>query len=178
MIGYAVRAEFRAVCFGMVMPLLTESACRWGEIPKTSLSHRITKRYIPYEEKIAECSNIVEVTSYIDMNGQKLYNRNTPSRAMIFSLTLIKKYTDIEINFENVLPDYNLLEENDLIEPIINAIPAKEISIWQTVMKMIEDDKAENERSLLSKLDALSITANTFLEALEQALSPATSEEK
>ena len=33
MIGYAVRAEFRAVCFGMVMPSLTESACRWGEIP-------------------------------------------------------------------------------------------------------------------------------------------------
>ena len=37
MIGYAVRAEFRAVCFGMVMPSLTESACRWGEIPTRSL---------------------------------------------------------------------------------------------------------------------------------------------
>ena len=134
------------------------------------LRQRLVKKYVPYEEKIAECSKIVDVTSYIDMNGQKLYNRNTPSRAMLFSLTLIKKYTDIEINFINVLPDYNKLEENDLIEPIINAIPAKEISIWQTVMKMIEDDKQENERSLASKLDSLGIFSNTFLEALEEVL--------
>ena len=124
---------------------------------------RIKTLYIPYEEKVATCENIINATSYIE-----IYKRNTPSRAVFFSLTLIDKYTDIDIDFKNVLKDYNILDENNLIELIIKSLPAKEVSSWRTLLEMIDDDLMVNERSLISflsdKSEAAQIMIDSFLE--------------
>ena len=142
------------------------------------LKQRLVKNYISYEEKVVTAERIIEATSYTEVDGQRIYKRNMPSRAVLFSLTLISKYTDIEIDFNNILKDYNLLDENQYIENLLRIIPGKEMSTWKTLMSMIEDDIEVNDRSVISflssKSEAAQILLNSFLEAIENL--PATNE--
>ena len=129
------------------------------------LNSRLVKNYIPYEEKIARCEQIVNITSYIEIDGHKVYRINTPIRLVLTSLTLINEYTDIDINFEDesFLKDYNTLESQGLIDELLQQIPEHEYKTWITILHMTDDDKKENERSLINYFD-------TKITALEKIL--------
>ena len=140
------------------------------------LKQRLTRSYIPYEEKIARCEQIVNISSYIEIDGQKVYRVNTPIRLVLTSLTLINEYTDLNIRFEDdsFLKDYNILEEQGLIEELLGQIPEREYRTWMTLLQMINDDKQENERSLIAyfdtKLTALQQTLNATVDAVNEAV--------
>ena len=119
------------------------------------LKGRIVKIYIPYEEKIVSCENIIKNTSFIkdEVSGELIYKRNTPACDMFFNLTLIDKYYDIDIDFNNVLADYNKLEENGYIELLLKNIRPNEYMAWQKTFEMVASDFVENERTLVSFLE-------------------------
>ena len=137
------------------------------------LKSRLIKNYVSYEEKVSVCERIVEATSYVEVNGQKIYKRNMPSRAVFFTLKLIDEYTDIDIDFNNILKDYNKLDEEGFVEILLKTIPAKEVSTWRTILEMIEDDQEVNERTMVSFLSAKSEAAqmmiNSLFESIEKA---------
>lgn len=114
----------------------------------------ITTKYIPYQEKIAICENIVNVS----MNEKQ----NTPLRYMLFTLSLIDKYTNIDIDFDHPLSDFNMLLESGVGNQIVVRIPDSERDIFQTILDMCMDDYVENNKSLTAFLD-------TKLKALELA---------
>ena len=119
------------------------------------LKSRLVRGYIPYEEKISSCENIIKNTSFVkdEASGEMFYKRNTPACDLFFNLTLIDKYFDIEIDFEHALVDYNKLEENGYIELLLKNIPATEYVAWSKVFEMVAGDFVENERSLVSFLE-------------------------
>ena len=135
---------------------------------------KINTRYIPYEEKISKIENIIRSTSIIkdDATGIEVFKRNTPACNLLFNLTLIDLYTDIEIDFEHVLKDYNTLEEKGYVNLLLKHIPTDEYINWQKLFDMIASDFMENERSLVSyletKLGALDKTAESIADVIKE----------
>ena len=136
------------------------------------LKQRLTKNYIPYEEKIVACENIVKNTSFIkdEESGELFFKRNTPACDLFFNLTLIDKYFDIEIDFDHPLADYNKLEENGYTELLLKNIPANEYISWQKVFSMVAGDFVENERSLVSFLETRISAMNKSLSAIAEVV--------
>lgn len=116
------------------------------------IKQRLAKNYIPYEEKIARCEQIINISSYIEVDEHKTYRVNTPIRLVLTSLTLINEYTDIDVDFTdgNFIKEYNMLESQGLIDQLLIQIPEREYKTWMTLLQMINEDKQENERSLIS----------------------------
>lgn len=128
--------------------------------------------YVSYEDKIAECQKIIDITSHkmVNINDQehKIYWNNTPMQHMFYILTLISLYTDIEWTKDSGdsnenLKVYNELSKNSSIYTIISLITPFEKQSFDTVLNMVEEDTYENERSIPSYLD-------TKIDALELML--------
>lgn len=137
---------------------------------KKFLQKHIVKTYIPYQDKIAEAQEIVRRSCYIEKNGKKEYKQNSPLFFMLFMLRIIANYTDI--TFEEgaeALLAFNAFSEEELLEPIIMAIPQKEYDTFNTVLQMCKDDEMENYRSLAgffeTKVETLGLALNALAEA-------------
>lgn len=138
------------------------------------VKQRLAKNYIPYEEKIASCENIIRNTSFVkdEMSGELIYKRNTPACNLFFNLTLIDRYFDIDINFENALADYNKLEENGYTDMLLKNIPTNEYISWSKVFEMVANDFVDNERSLVAYLEtsikAINKSIGTIIETINE----------
>ena len=133
----------------------------------------ITRGYIPYNEKIAYCSKIVENSMYEKNNDKLVFKLNSPSKFLFTNLILIKLYSDLEIEIDqNPLEIFDSLNEKGLIFAFIKAIPETEYAEFQMLINMIQDDRMTNERDLVSyidtKIEALSLGLNSFLEGLTE----------
>ena len=131
-------------------------------------------KYIPYEEKNAKCESIVKSTSVVrdETTGIEIYKRNTPAFNVFYNMTLISLYTNIEVDFEHILKDYNVLEEKGYIDLLLSHIPQKEYTAWNRMCQMVMDDYMENNRSLVAYLDnklgAMDKTAESITEIIKK----------
>lgn len=131
--------------------------------------HIVTK-YIPYEQKIAECKSIVDVTSYTEVNGRKVFKQNMPIQYLFFICRLISDYTDIDIPDDGIWTIYNELKKNDILEPLLTAIPKSEYAEFNTVLRMVYDDEVENYRSFAGFLDTKFEILEKLLETFQNAI--------
>lgn len=129
------------------------------------LAKHITNKYVSYATKIDECKRIIESTSYKMIGEQKVYYKNTPGQYFQFVLRLIFNYTDISIG-EDIVSDYDLLNEQGLINIIIDTIPKSEYEEWRTILAMCDEDFYENTRSIPSLIDIKFEEIRLMLESL------------
>ena len=133
----------------------------------------MTTKYVPYEEKNAKCESILKSTSVIkdETTGIEIYKRNTPAFNVFYNMTLISLYTNIEVDFEHILKDYNALEELGYIDLLLSHIPKQEYTAWSRMCQMVMDDYMENNRSLIAYLDnklgAIDKTAESIAEVIK-----------
>ena len=110
-----------------------------------------TEKYISYADKLAYADNIVKSSSYamIKEDGKlKQTDRialNSPMRYILFVMTVVDKYTNIEVNFKNVMPEFDALNSNSLIEVIFGKIGDKEMAEFNTVVDMVLNDFMANK---------------------------------
>ena len=139
------------------------------------LSECITTQYVPYRNKIADCDGIIKASSELD----GIFRINTPAQFMMFMIQLISRYTEIEKE-EDILGEFEKLDELNLINAIISKIPEREYTSYSTILNMIQDDYMENNRSLLSfietKIKALGLSIDTILETIQKHISQNSSE--
>ena len=83
--------------------------------------------YVPYEMKVTICEKIVENSYYkkIEKNGMttRKLHVNSTGQYMGYCLWLVKQYTHIDINFENSLEEFNLLNKSEILDVIFSMIP-------------------------------------------------------
>lgn len=119
------------------------------QIKKTLIEGIINPHYVPYEMKIAMCEKIVESSYYTttEKNGVKIkkLHINSPIQYMLYCMNLIKEYTHIEIDFKNILEEFNLLNEINLLDIIMLNIPEKELEEFKAVLDMVRGDVMQNE---------------------------------
>ena len=135
------------------------------------IEKHVIKKYIPYAKKVSMCDRIVRSTSYETIADKQVFKINTPARQELFLLNMVDLYTDIDINWENNLSDFDVLSEKELLGAIIKAIPESEITLFSSILEMCLDDLMTNTRDLVSyidsKLTAIDMVSNSILEMIQ-----------
>lgn len=123
------------------------------------LQQRFVRTYVPYVQKIAICTSLVNACYYRadarDENGvviRKSFHIDSPNAYLFFVLSLIKSYTDIEVlnpggDYAN---QYDALNEKGLILTLIKRIPIAEYEEFKMVYDMIQSDTMKNEYQIYS----------------------------
>lgn len=145
-----------------------------SETKKNSLvKEHIKNVYVPFSEKVAICRTIIEKTHYTGTDELRMYKKNSYAHEVFFSLTLISKYTDIEIDFEKSGEIYDQFSEYDLITAFLSEIPEKERTEFFRVMDMEVADDYDNNRNVVSfletKMTAMEMAINAISEAFKIA---------
>ena len=117
-----------------------------------------TLDYLDYSEKVLVAENIIGTTSYAIVSSEKdkqlkrtnKIKFNSPMRYVLFVMTVVNKYTNIEVDSSNAMPDFDLLNKNGLIEIIFDAIGEREITELKTIIDMVLQDFRENECNINS----------------------------
>lgn len=130
-------------------------------------SKHITVKYMPYSEKVALVKSVIANTSYIEVDGKKVYKRNTASMLFVFTMQLIQKYTDVEFEANDVVAAYDKLMESGIMNCLMTQIPEEEISILRNMLDMQRDDEEENTRSIVSFLETKANVLDIILGSLE-----------
>ena len=118
-----------------------------------------TEKYIPYADKLTFAENIVKHSSYAMVKeGGKLKQTdkialNSPMRYILFVMTVVDKYTNIEVNFKNIMPDFDALNFNSLIEVIFEKVGDKETAEFNTVVEMVLNDFMANKYQFKNYID-------------------------
>ena len=55
-------------------------------------------------------------------------------------MTVVDKYTNIEVNFGNIMPDFDALNFNSLIEVIFEKVGDKETAEFNTVVEIFDNN--------------------------------------
>ena len=125
------------------------------------LKEHVVNQYVPFLTKVAECKRIVQATSEISEIGEDgkpknvVFSQSTPMRYLIFTMTLIRMYTDIEYEDANIADSYDKLAEAGIINKLSMVIPKSEFEEFNTILNMGVSDYFENNRSMVSVFGAL-----------------------
>lgn len=110
-----------------------------------------TEKYIPYADKLSVAENIINHSSYAIVKEDGVLKQtdrialNSPMRYILFVMTVVDKYTNIEVNFKNIMPDFDALNFNGLIEVVFERIGDKETAEFNTVVDMVLNDFMANK---------------------------------
>ena len=126
------------------------------------IENRICVKYVPYEDKIEFCRQIILATHYNIVNDTRVFEKNSAFAFPLFACGLITNYTDIDIETEETLVDFNQLDREGLIDKLLSAIPKSEMERFQTVNQMVLDDEYENNRSIIGLLDGFLSSIELF----------------
>lgn len=97
--------------------------------------------YVSYALKQVLAEKIVKATS-LDENGN--INIRSGMRYIFYVYTIIETYTDIKMSEDNIINDFDLLNEKGLVDEIFKKISEKEIDEFKTVLDMSFNDFMTN----------------------------------
>jgi hypothetical protein len=108
------------------------------------------KTYIPFKEKLNKANRIAKVTTHKYGKDGKITGNikaDSTSRYLLFTLNIIDAYTALDIDFKNIVAEFDMLAENGLIQEILSKIPQNEVSDFKILLDMSVDDIMTNEFS-------------------------------
>lgn len=142
--------------------------CKMSKNLDKYLEDRISVKYLPYATKMALAERILNSTCYTNTEPN-LFKVNSPFRKMLFILSMIDEYTDIDIDWGNIMDEFDMLSENNVIA-IIEKIPESEFTQCSSILEMMLDDLIMNERDLVSyidtKFEAIKLGFDSLLETI------------
>lgn len=130
------------------------------------MSEHIKTHYIDFEEKVA-IGNVIAKT-FSRPNGD--FIRNAPAVYMNYIFTLVKEYTDIEVEKSSILFVFNAIEKDNITPVLMSAIGA-DASRMETVIKMVINDAIDNHNDLVNFMSLKSDNVNIILDKFKDALS-------
>lgn len=134
---------------------------------KKFLEERVTRKYVPYTEKISKLENLINKTSAIELADEReIFKQNSPARFLLYTMILIDSYVDVDINFAECTEEFDALSEENLIGALLGVIPENERKTFQMLHDMIQADYYENNRSLVGYLDGKVQAATMLIEEI------------
>lgn len=151
--------------------------CKHAKELDKYVANHVTKTYMPYAEKIANASRIVELSSYATDGSGRRFQENSPLRYALYVRMALEYYTDISFEEDKFTDVYDALAAEGLVEPVLDGI-GQDLIDFQTTLHMVHDDMLINERDIASfiegKIDALA----TMLEAASEQLASSAGDEQ
>lgn len=139
------------------------------QIRDEMIKKHVVATYVPYETKISESLHIVDTSCYKTVNDKKMFWIDSPMRYILFMKAIVMLYTDLEFDTTNAMIQFNLLEQYNIFEKIIECIGA-DYEKFQAVLNMTLDDRMANERSLLSYLENMGKAAGMVADKIVETL--------
>lgn len=132
------------------------------------------ENYMEYAEKVLIAKNIVRSSSYAiskdkdsgELTKTNQIHINSPMRYVLFVMSIVNKYTNIEVNFNNIMIEFDALNKNGLVELITKRVGEKEIAEFQTVVDMVLGDFMNNEYEFKNYLSGLVVRAGGIVEKI------------
>ena len=130
------------------------------------------KDYVPFVEKRELCANVLSVCNKKDENG--LVKVDSVSRYIVFTLSIITKYTNIEFSsgkdseFDS-LDEYDMLCQSGLLNPILDVIGTEYTTCNNILNMMMADVEANNntiENVVASVLGRVGDSIDDFITVL------------
>lgn len=151
-----------------VEELVKEYTSTTNDVARKMFMEKIqVKPYISYSAKMIYANRIVESTSWDESNGK--VSINSPIRHVLYVYTLINAYTNIDMDNENMLAEYDALSSSGLKEKIISKIPEAEKKEFDYVLKMVTGDYYANHFETHAYIDSL---VDRLRNIVENFLSP------
>lgn len=131
--------------------------------------------YVPFETKCELCDKIIETTRMDTSDGKTtVYRMETAGEWMLYSMVLVMHYTNLDVDFKNVLDQFNMLNKSGALQMILSFIPKEERDEFDMVKQMKGSDFYENHFStrayLSQKLDALYFALDGLAGSLADAV--------
>ena len=107
------------------------------------------KKYVGIADKINLVERIVNATMFVFKNDEitNEIKSDTIGRFLLTTLSIIDVYTDIEIDYGNIMEEYDLLSKDNIINILIGengVIPQSEVSEINVLISMRVDDVIQN----------------------------------
>ena len=163
------------------------------------LNGRVVKKYVPFTQKIAECTNIANATTHRIVGENTKYQKtvfkeDTNARYLHYGLKIIDLYTDIDIEWNNkdytVVQQFEELDEYGLIELLISLIAQKtsklfildnntevgvnEVERIQNILQACVEDIISNENNLINyfdtKFETIGLVTETLMDVFSKQL--------
>lgn len=138
---------------------------------KNYVEKHITKRYLPFETKVAVAKSIINNSMYATVGDKRIFRPDSPCKHMCTTMAIVQNYTDIELNNPNNnevtvgeqnLISFNLLEESGATKTILETI-GMDVMKFQNIITLVLQDTMDMERNLVPFLD-------TKIEAWQMAM--------
>ena len=123
----------------------------------------VTTTYLDYAKKIEEAKKIVKFSCY---DGDGIFKINSPLRFMLFTISVVRSYTDLEFTQENFIGQFDLLMKHGVMDSIVSNI-GQDYSAFETLLKMTLDDEYENNRAPVSYFEQRVATVMAALAAMD-----------
>lgn len=98
--------------------------------------------YLGYGTKMFLANNIVE-RCCLNETGTSVH-MDSCKKYILYVYTLLKYWTNLDIQENDLLIQYDLLDQNDMVEKILMLIPEKEVSTFGTILDMKVSDYLTN----------------------------------
>ena len=106
----------------------------------------VTTEYVPFIEKADACLKIINDTWYKkDEMGRKKLHITSTGTYVLYTMVVINKYTDLEVDFKNTIAQYDLLNKNNYLGMIMSFIPKNELEEFRRILDMTQQDVLQNE---------------------------------
>lgn len=118
------------------------------------VNDHVLYKYIPLSEKIARADNIINASYYIEVEKpdgtkEKKFHVDSVVRMMLFKISLIDMYTDLERGEgDSVLDEYDQLCRSSALDIIIDSISKNEFNEFTSVVECVANDVMTNEYEL------------------------------
>lgn len=130
-----------------------------------------TRKYIPYAEKVTHAKALVAASNMTDAGDVVL---DSPRQYLSNVYAILNMYTDLELNEDAWVEEYDQLNELGLVKKIIDQLPEADLGEFEVLRNMVYDDFIENQtstRSWISKLvQKFSEKLNSGMEKLAETL--------
>ena len=150
----------------------------------TKLKEEFLKAYIkivPYQgytTKLFLAQNIINISC---MKDGKVHI-DSCKKYIMYIYTMIKFYTNIDIQEKDLMVQYDLLDENGLVEKILALIPEKERVSFKTILDMKQDDLMTNKYGthafVEEQMDRIENISSKFSEAFAPVIDTLTEKVK
>lgn len=124
--------------------------------------------YVKVLEKVITIENIIKVANY-DKNKKLCIN--SCIQQVFYVLSIMKLYTNLEVDYTNPLECYDLLEESGLTDIIMLKIPEKEAMEYSNLFTMAVSDFKENHCGIRAYMENELKNIETVLNGVVDRLS-------
>lgn len=118
------------------------------------VKERMNGKHVSFSDKVNHADIIAKQCYYKkekDANGveREVFKQNSAAKYMFYSLTVVKLYTDLDVDFKKALEQFEMLN-GEILDIVISLVNKRELKEFQMLLDFACDDIMVNEYELHS----------------------------